>query len=331
MVGAGIFALLGEAGAVAGSAVWLSFLVAGVVASLQGYAVAKLGARYPSSGGIVTFLLQGYGGGHITAITSWLLYFAALIVTAMVSVSFGSYGSRVVLRRVGGMGWCSPVVIIGVAAVNIAGPSPSTGCRRDLVICSWSSSLHRGHAGPWMDLLAPSTCPRNGAIMSAALTFFATWVRIGFTGGDLQPPGLRAMYLASASPHLSTDLGVWRGVGGHRQRTRLSRRQPSRRSVKRARDGRGRAPHDLVLGGANIAATRSTKSPGMFPPVFGERASGAKRLHSVSSLLLVTSSTSPPSLPGQRHSLAIFLVVSSRRSAEGGTSMTWVLIAAIVR
>ena len=29
MVGAGIFALLGEAGAVAGSAVWLSFLVAG--------------------------------------------------------------------------------------------------------------------------------------------------------------------------------------------------------------------------------------------------------------------------------------------------------------
>ena len=93
MVGAGIFALLGEAGAVAGSAVWLSFLLAGVVAALQGYAVAKLGARYPSSGGIVTFLLQGYGRGHITAVTSWLLYFAAIIVTAMVSVSFGSYGS----------------------------------------------------------------------------------------------------------------------------------------------------------------------------------------------------------------------------------------------
>ena len=36
MVGAGIFALLGEAGAVAGSAVWVSFLVAGIVALLQG-------------------------------------------------------------------------------------------------------------------------------------------------------------------------------------------------------------------------------------------------------------------------------------------------------
>jgi amino acid transporter len=50
MVGAGILALLGQAGAVAGSAVWLSFLLAGTVAALQGYAIAKLGARYPSSG-----------------------------------------------------------------------------------------------------------------------------------------------------------------------------------------------------------------------------------------------------------------------------------------
>ena len=50
MVGAGIFALLGAAGEVAGAAVWLSFLLAGVVAGLQGYSFAKLGARYPSAG-----------------------------------------------------------------------------------------------------------------------------------------------------------------------------------------------------------------------------------------------------------------------------------------
>jgi amino acid transporter len=37
MVGAGIFALLGAAGEVAGSAVWLSFLIAGIIAGLQGY------------------------------------------------------------------------------------------------------------------------------------------------------------------------------------------------------------------------------------------------------------------------------------------------------
>src|SRR3954469_13882066 len=93
MVGAGIFALLGQAGAVAGSAVWLSFLLAGAVATLQGYAIAKLGARYPSSGGLVTFLLKGFGLGHVTGVTSWLLYFASVIVNAMGAVSFGTYGS----------------------------------------------------------------------------------------------------------------------------------------------------------------------------------------------------------------------------------------------
>lgn len=47
MVGAGIFSLLGAAGAVAGAAVWISFLLAGVVAGLQGYSFAKFGAAIP--------------------------------------------------------------------------------------------------------------------------------------------------------------------------------------------------------------------------------------------------------------------------------------------
>ena len=51
MVGAGIFALLGAAGEVAGAAVWLSFLLAGVVAGLQGYSSSRPpadGYRAPS-------------------------------------------------------------------------------------------------------------------------------------------------------------------------------------------------------------------------------------------------------------------------------------------
>lgn len=51
MVGAGIFALLGQAGAIAGSAVWISFLIGGVVALLSGYSMGRLGARYPAAGG----------------------------------------------------------------------------------------------------------------------------------------------------------------------------------------------------------------------------------------------------------------------------------------
>jgi len=64
MVGAGIFALLGAAGEVAGAAVWLSFLLAGIVAGLQGYSFAKLGARYPSAGGLLEYVAKATGNGH---------------------------------------------------------------------------------------------------------------------------------------------------------------------------------------------------------------------------------------------------------------------------
>ena len=59
MVGAGIFSLLGAAGEVAGAAVWLSFLLAGAIAVLQGYSFAKFGARYPSAGGLLEYVAAG--------------------------------------------------------------------------------------------------------------------------------------------------------------------------------------------------------------------------------------------------------------------------------
>jgi len=46
MVGAGIFALLGQAGVTAGSATWLAFLLGGCVAILQGYSFA-MHRKYP--------------------------------------------------------------------------------------------------------------------------------------------------------------------------------------------------------------------------------------------------------------------------------------------
>ncbi len=91
MVGAGIFALLGAAGEVAGAAVWLSFLIAGAVAGLQGYSFAKFGARYPSAAGLFEYLRRGFGEGHLTGVTAWLTYVTNAIITAMVAVSFGSY------------------------------------------------------------------------------------------------------------------------------------------------------------------------------------------------------------------------------------------------
>src|SRR6187402_205839 len=91
MVGAGIFALLGAAGEVAGAAVWISFLLAGAIAALQGYSFAKFGARYPTGAGLLEYVGRAFGNGHLTGVVGWLLLAANAIITAMVAVSFGSY------------------------------------------------------------------------------------------------------------------------------------------------------------------------------------------------------------------------------------------------
>src|SRR6516225_4053512 len=117
MVGAGIFSLLGAAGEVAGAAVWLSFLIAGAIAGLQGYSFAKFGARYPSAGGLLEYFARGFGNGHVTGIIAWLLLTANAIVTAMVAVSFGSYASGAVAS--GSTAWLKVFAVMIVAAMSI--------------------------------------------------------------------------------------------------------------------------------------------------------------------------------------------------------------------
>src|SRR4051794_15634430 len=122
MVGAGIFALLGAAGEVAGSAVWLSFLLAGIIALLQGYSFAKLGGKYPSAGGLLEYLAQGFGRGRVTGATCWLVYFANAIVAAMVASSFGSYASAVVANKNGSWAKVFAVaVVLAMTALNVLG------------------------------------------------------------------------------------------------------------------------------------------------------------------------------------------------------------------
>lgn len=206
MVGAGIFALLGAAGEVAGAAVWLSFLIAGFVAVLQGYSFAKLGAKYPSAGGLLEYVAKGTGNGHFTGITSWLTYIANAIVTAMVAVSFGSYAASTFAE--GNQAWIkvfAALIIIVMTGVNVVGSSLVANAQTVIVyvvltILSVFAVVTLVNMNP--SLLAFSGYPPfRDIISSVALTFFAFlgFGIITFTAKDLARPSRqlpRAMYLA---------------------------------------------------------------------------------------------------------------------------------------
>jgi amino acid transporter len=207
MVGAGIFALLGAAGAIAGAAVWLSFLIAGFIAALQGYSFAKLGARYPSAGGLLEYVAKGFGErGHFTGITAWLTYIANAIVTAMVAVSFGSYASSMFTAE--NKAWAkvfAALIIIVMTAVNVVGSKLVARAQTVIVyivlgiLCVFAVvTLANMHP----HLLDPAGYPPfRDIISSVALTFFAFlgFGIITFTAKDLAKPARqlpKAMYLA---------------------------------------------------------------------------------------------------------------------------------------
>ncbi len=224
MVGAGIFALLGEAGAIAGAAVWLSFLLAGVVAALLGYTVVKLGVRYPSSGGLIAYLVAGFGNGRLVGIASWLGYFAAIvIVCSMVAVAFGSYASvcsSVPTRRpvgqrlrLGDRARDARDQLVGSRVVDRA---QSLIVVVLLAVFAIFIAVTIVDIDP--DLLAFSGYPPlSDIVASIALTFFAYlgFSVITFAVGDLSDPARelpRAMYLAlgvTTATYVLISLGVF--------------------------------------------------------------------------------------------------------------------------
>ncbi len=222
MVGAGIFSLLGAAGEVAGAAVWLSFLIAGVIAGLQAYSFAKFGARYPSAGGLLEYVRRGYGDGHFTGIIAWLILAANSIVTAMVAVSFGSYASGAFFD--GNHAWIkvfAVLVIVLMSALNILGSQAVANTQTLIVIIvigiltvfsvATLTNLHP-------HLLAFSGYPpAKDIISSVALTFFAFlgFGVVTFTAKDLARPSRqlpRAMFIAiglATIIYVAVALGVF--------------------------------------------------------------------------------------------------------------------------
>jgi amino acid transporter len=181
MVGAGIFALLGQAAVIAGSAVWLSFLLAGLVTVLLAYNVVKLGIRYPSEGGLIEYLRQGYGNGRLLGIASWLGYAAAfVVVAAMLAVSFGAYATTLFIGDNAWSGWdnlFASLVIVAMTLVNMIGATFVARAASVMVVVLlgvFAVFIVATISDVNFDLLAFSGYPSFSKIVSSiALTFFA--------------------------------------------------------------------------------------------------------------------------------------------------------------
>ncbi len=179
MVGAGIFALLGQAGAIAGSAVWLSFLIGGVIALLSGYSMGRLGARYPAAGGVVEYLVQGFGVGRFSGAMSVMMYISSLVAVSLVARTFGAYAHA--LLPAGAPHWLVQVfaaaIVLLFMAVNLDGAKAMARLENIVVLIKMSVLV--GFAVIGLVYLSPARLspqhypPASTIFYSVAVTFFA--------------------------------------------------------------------------------------------------------------------------------------------------------------
>jgi len=207
MVGAGIFVLLGEAGAIAGNLVWISFVLGGVIALLSGYSLAKLATAYPSRGGIVEYLVQCYGEGVFSGSVSVLFYFSAMIAIAMVAKTFGTYAAMIT-DEVNVSLWTN-IYAVGVLllfmVVNLAGSSLIARSENIIVIIKLTiivtfTVVVFFYIDPKL-LSLKDTPPVINIFSSIGLTFFAYegFRVITNTAEDMVDPGkmmLKAMFIS---------------------------------------------------------------------------------------------------------------------------------------
>lgn len=91
MIGAGIFALLGQVAELSGTLFPYIFIIGALISGFSSYSYIKVSNKYPSAGGIAMILKKAYGKTVITAGAAVLMALSMIINESLVARTFGSY------------------------------------------------------------------------------------------------------------------------------------------------------------------------------------------------------------------------------------------------
>ncbi|MFH0714875.1 MAG: APC family permease [Candidatus Diapherotrites archaeon] len=116
--GAGIYVLVGKAAGIAGNQVWLSFLLAALVAGLTGLSYAELSSMFPKASAEYEYGKNAFGK-RAGFLIGWLALIAGIVSVATVALGFGGYfsaltGAPIAWLAVGIIAFCSLIVFLGV-------------------------------------------------------------------------------------------------------------------------------------------------------------------------------------------------------------------------
>jgi APA family basic amino acid/polyamine antiporter len=173
ILGAGIYAILGEATGATGGSIVVSFLLAAVVASLTGLSYAELASLFPRAEGDYIYVREAFGRELLSDLTALGRLLMGVISSAAVALAFAGYLSAFVPAP------ALPVavaLVVAMAAINFWGIRLSTRLNvlftaievAGLLVVVWVGS------GSWADA-RPLHVARglSGVVYASFLIFFA--------------------------------------------------------------------------------------------------------------------------------------------------------------
>ena len=122
ILGAGIYALIGEAAGIAGNALWMSFALAAIVASFTALSYCELSSMFPRSAAEYVYVKNAFNSRFLGFVVGWILLITPLVSVAAVSLGFAGYfasllGTPIVLTAI--------ALIAILSVINFAGMKES--------------------------------------------------------------------------------------------------------------------------------------------------------------------------------------------------------------
>lgn len=91
ILGAGIYAIIGEAAGLAGPSVWLSFLLGAFISSFTGLSYAELSTSIPKAAAEYSYMQEALRNSLASFLVGWIIIITESVAAAAVSISFGGY------------------------------------------------------------------------------------------------------------------------------------------------------------------------------------------------------------------------------------------------
>ena len=117
-LGAGIYTLISEAAALAGNALWISFVIAAIVAIVTGLSYAELASIFPKASAEYEYTTQAFNRGA-AFVVGWLVIFSGVLGGATVALGFAGYfqalvGGPLLLFAISLIAILSVILFIGI-------------------------------------------------------------------------------------------------------------------------------------------------------------------------------------------------------------------------